>query len=95
MSVRHLEHIQQLVEGTDPSFVPTAAVLALPDNLEICEGYNPCEFGTPTGAPRMLGPEYPVIVKDEYTYVYLRLRIDGEVVSTYTKLRDAKDNGKA
>lgn len=90
MSIRHYNHLMEQVQGTQEHFMPVAQILALPDRLQFCNmDYNPCDFATPTGAPRMLGPDIPVVVNAEYTYVYMRLQMgDGDILSTYTKLRE-------
>jgi hypothetical protein len=82
MSTEHFDTILQMVKGSNP-VLPVREILMIPNNLRISAGgYDPCAFGTPGGAPRLLGPEYPVVVSGPYTYVYVSL--DGH--PTYVRL---------
>lgn len=88
MSIRHLKELNEHF-GNDTGWVlPTAQILALPDDLHLCKtDYDPCAFGTPGGAPRQLGPLIPVVVDGAFTYVYAQ---DGKVAA-YFKLTKSQE----
>lgn len=85
MSIRHLKELQEHF-GNDKNWIaPIPQVLALPDDLVLCdEPYDPCAFGTPGGAPRQLGPQNPVVVDGKFTYVFAQ---DGKVAAYFKMAR--------
>lgn len=79
MSMRHLLQLQDAV-ANPAQFLPVNDILKLPETLELQEGYDPCAFGTPGGAPRMLSTNHPVIVHGPHTYVYTH---DGQTAAYF------------